>query len=88
LAVCSTEVTIRFNWEGKDFDGEENPEPHAMGHVEVGVGLWDAGKAGIVRVAISDVADRLLVGVATLETLGLTVDPLTGQLKESFYLMH
>jgi predicted aspartyl protease len=59
-----------------------------MGHVEVRVGLWNAGKAGIVRVAISDVVDRLLVGVATLETLGLTVDPLTGQLKESFYLMY
>jgi predicted aspartyl protease len=56
-----------------------------MGHVEVRVGLWNAGKAGIVRVAISDVVDRLLVGVATLETLGLTVDPL--HLKESFYLM-
>jgi len=47
-----------------------------------------AGKAGIVRVAITDVVDRLLVGVTTLETLGLTVDPLTGQLKESFYLMY
>lgn len=47
-----------------------------------------SGKAGIVRVAISDVIDRLLVGVTTLETLGLTVDPLSGQLKESFYLMY
>jgi len=47
-----------------------------------------AGKDGIVRVAISDVVDRVLVGVTTLETLGLTVDPLTGQLKESYYLMY
>jgi len=47
-----------------------------------------AGKDGIVRVAISDVVDRVLVGVTTLETLGLTVDPLTGQLKESCYLMY
>jgi aspartyl protease family protein len=47
-----------------------------------------SGKTGIVRVAISDVIDRLLVGVTTLETLGLAVDPLSGQLKESFYLMY
>ncbi len=47
-----------------------------------------AGKTGTVKVAISDVVDRLLVGVTTLETLGLAVDPLSGQLKESFYLMY
>jgi aspartyl protease family protein len=47
-----------------------------------------SGKVGIVRVAISDVVDRLLVGVTTLATLGLTVDPLSGQLKESYYLMY
>jgi len=41
-----------------------------------------------VRVTISDVVDRLLIGVTTLETLGLTVDPLAGQLKESFYLLY
>jgi len=47
-----------------------------------------AGKAATVRVAISDVVDRVLIGVTTLETLGLTVDPLTGQLKESYYLLY
>ena len=46
------------------------------------------GKSGIVRVAISDVIDRVLIGVTALETLGLTVDPLTGELKESFYLLY
>jgi clan AA aspartic protease len=46
------------------------------------------GKTATVRVAISDVVDRLLIGVTTLETLGLIVDPLTSQLKESYYLLY
>ena len=46
------------------------------------------GKTATVRVAISDVVDRLLIGVTTLETLGLTVDPLAGQLRESYYLLY
>ena len=51
-------------------------------HVEI------AGKTAIVRVAISDVVHRVLIGVTTLETLGLIVDPLTSQLKESYYLLY
>lgn len=47
-----------------------------------------AGKTATVRVAISDVIDRVLIGVTTLETLGLIVDPLTSQLKESYYLLY
>lgn len=47
-----------------------------------------AGKTATVRVAISDLIDRLLIGVTTLETLGLTVDPLAGQLRESYYLLY
>jgi clan AA aspartic protease len=61
--------------------------------VPVSVDLSDvdveiAGKTAIVRVAISDVIDKLLIGVTTLETLGLTVDPLAGQLMESYYLLY
>jgi clan AA aspartic protease len=47
-----------------------------------------SGKTATVRVAISDLIDRLLIGVTTLETLGLIVDPLAGQLKESYYLLY
>jgi aspartyl protease family protein len=47
-----------------------------------------AGKKEIVRVAISDVIDRVLIGVTTLETLGLAVDPVNGQLRESMYLLY
>jgi len=46
------------------------------------------GKSGTVRVAISDVIDRVLIGVTTLETLGLMVDPVTSRLKESYYLLY
>ncbi len=46
------------------------------------------GKTGVVRVAISDTVDRVLIGVTTLETLGLTVDPISGDLKESAYLLY
>lgn len=52
------------------------------------VRLEIAGKSATMRVAISDVVDRVLIGVTTLETLGLTVDRLTSQLKESYYLLY
>jgi aspartyl protease family protein len=47
-----------------------------------------AGKKETVRIAISDVIDRVLIGVTTLEMLGLSVDPVTSQLKESMYLLY
>ena len=46
------------------------------------------GKKEIVRIAISDIIDKVLIGVTTLEILGLSVDPVTGQLKESMYLLY
>jgi aspartyl protease family protein len=46
------------------------------------------GKRETVRIAISDVIDRILIGVTTLEILGLSVDPMTGRLKESMYLLY
>jgi len=45
-------------------------------------------KIATVRVAISNVIDRVLIGVTTLETLGLIVDPVTSQVKESYYLLY
>jgi aspartyl protease family protein len=47
-----------------------------------------AGKKETVRVAISDIIDRVLIGVTTLEILGLAVDPVSGHLKESMYLLY
>jgi aspartyl protease family protein len=41
------------------------------------------GQSEINRVVISDTLDKVLIGVITLETFSLTVDPSSGQLKES-----
>jgi predicted aspartyl protease len=45
------------------------------------------GKFAVTPVLISEKLDRTLVGVFTLEALGLTVDPTTGQLKEAEILL-
>jgi aspartyl protease family protein len=37
----------------------------------------------VTPILVSDTLDKILVGVITLEALGLTVDPTTGQLKEA-----
>ena len=39
------------------------------------------GREEIVPALISDVIDKVLIGVTVLEVLGLQVDPLTGRLK-------
>ncbi len=41
------------------------------------------GKSEINPVFLSDTLDRVLVGVITLETLSLTVDPTSGELTEA-----
>ncbi len=37
---------------------------------------------------ISDVIDKVLIGITTLEVLGLQIDPMTGKLKEWTLLLH
>jgi aspartyl protease family protein len=37
----------------------------------------------VTPILVSDTLDKILVGVITLEALGLAVDPTTGQLKEA-----
>ena len=46
------------------------------------------GRKEIVPVLISAVIDKVLIGVTTLEVLGLQVDPLTGKLKEWTLLLY
>jgi clan AA aspartic protease len=56
-----------------------------------GVVIQINGDSAMNPILISDTVDRTLVGVITLETLGLTVDPTTGALKEAelyLYLGH
>ncbi|MCX8193637.1 MAG: aspartyl protease family protein [Nitrososphaeria archaeon] len=46
------------------------------------------GKSDIIPVIISDTINKPLIGVTTLEILGLQVDPLTGKLKEWTLLLY
>jgi len=46
------------------------------------------GKSEIMPVLISDNIDKVLIGVTTLEILGLQVDPNEGKLKEWTLLMY
>ena len=46
------------------------------------------GKEAVQDVLISDFIDRVLLGVVTLETLALSLDPLTGKLKEEMLLLY
>jgi clan AA aspartic protease len=45
------------------------------------------GKQGVTPVLISKEIKDALIGVLTLEALGLTVDPTTGKLKETWILL-
>ena len=46
------------------------------------------GKEALQDVLVSDFIDRVLLGVVTLETLALSLDPLTGKLKEKRLLLY
>ena len=66
--------------------------------VETGAGIIEVersrayieimGKSEIVPVLISDIIDKILIGVTTLEVLELEVDPLTGKLRERALLLY
>jgi len=46
------------------------------------------GREDVVPAVISDIVDKVLIGVTTLEVLGLQVDPITGRLKEWTILLY
>lgn len=46
------------------------------------------GKETITEVWISDIIDRVIIGVVTLELLGLKLDPRTGKLEPSPLLLY
>lgn len=47
------------------------------------------GRGGeVVPVLVSDVIDKVLIGVTTLEVLELEVDPVTGRLRERTLLLY
>ena len=45
------------------------------------------GKSLVTNISVSDTLDTVLVGVTTLESLGLAVDPVKGQLIETDLLL-
>lgn len=47
-----------------------------------------AGKSDVTSILVSGTVDRALIGVVTLEAMGLMVDPTTGQLKETELLLY
>lgn len=61
--------------------GEEEL-PLCWGVVEI------AGKSDATSILVSETVDRVLIGVVTLEAMGLMVDPTTGQLKEAEILLY
>jgi len=77
---------------------ELNLKPTGKAIVETGTGrmelertrIWIEieGREEVMPVLISDIIDKVLVGVTTLEILGLQVDPLTGKLKEWTLLLY
>lgn len=46
------------------------------------------GRGEVVPVLVSDVIDKVLIGVTTLEVLELEVDPVTGRLRERTLLLY
>lgn len=75
-----------------------NLKPTGKSIVETGTGrmelersrIWIEleGRGEVVPALISDVIDKVLIGVTALEVLGLQVDPLTGKLKEWTLLLY
>lgn len=46
------------------------------------------GRGDIIPAAVSNIIDKVLIGVTALEILGLQVDPITGKLKEWTILLY
>jgi len=46
------------------------------------------GREEVVSALVSDIVDKVLIGVTTLEVLGLQVDPVSGKLKEWTLLLY
>ncbi|MEM2593496.1 MAG: aspartyl protease family protein [Candidatus Bathyarchaeia archaeon] len=75
-----------------------NLKPTGKSIVETGAGrlelertrVWIEleGKSEVMPALISDLIDKVLIGITALEVLGLQVDPLTGRLKEWALLLY
>jgi len=75
---------------GLEATGRTLVETEASGLELVRTRIWIEieGREEIVPALISDIIDRVLIGVTTLEVLGLQVDPVTGRLREWTILLY
>jgi len=82
----------------RDVARELRLKPTGRSVVETGAGrlelertrIWLEleGEGEMVPALISDIIDKVLIGVTALEVLGLQVDPLTGRLKKWTLLLY
>lgn len=82
----------------QDIAVELGLEETAREEVETGAGIIELsrsvarisidGKEAVQEVLLSDIISKVLIGTVTLETLALSVDPLTGKLKEKRLLLY
>jgi aspartyl protease family protein len=78
--------------------GRVGLKPHRVDVVHTGAGrvrveraaavVEVEGRRTVTEVWISDIIDKVLIGVTTLELLGLEVDPSTGRLREAPLLLY
>jgi aspartyl protease family protein len=95
-AIVDTEVTLTVL--PRKIASELGLKTKGSNIVETGAGkikldrsrawLEIEGKSEIMPVLISDNIDKVLIGVTTLDILGLQVDPIEGKLKEWTLLMY
>jgi len=72
--------------------------PHRVDKIQTGAGTIEAERAAVIieiegrrtvtEAWVSDIIDKPLIGVTTLELLGLQVDPATGRLREAPLLLY
>lgn len=81
LTTIPREIALALNLKpsGK-FTVETSAGRLELEHARVWIEL--KGKSGVVSALISDLTKKVLIGLTTLEILGLRVDPRTGKLKE------
>jgi len=95
-ALVDTEVTLTVI--PRSLANELSLSITGKSRIETGAGVIELersrawveieGRGEVVPVLISDIIDKILIGVTTLEVLELEVDPLTGRLRERTLLLY
>lgn len=96
LALVDTGATLTVI--PQEIAAELGLELLAKEEVETGAGVIELNrsvsriaidaKEAVQEVLVSDIISKILIGSVTLETLALSIDPLTGRLKERRLLLY